>query len=107
MAFEQGYPSSSQPFVGATLLAPYTGKAAAGQSAYLPHSSSAPVDNVEAALAAARSLCDAAPGSVPVVYVARPEQVRGLTSTRGNPLRPLPTDLPGADGKLLSLCIVN
>ncbi len=107
MAFEHGYPSASQPFVGGALLAPYSGKAAAGQSPYLPHSSGQPVATVEAALLAAHSLCAAAPGSVPVLYVSKPDHVRGRTSTHGHALRPFPTDLQSADGQRLSMCIVN
>jgi hypothetical protein len=100
-------PTSQQPFVAGALLAPYIGRAVAGASACAPEVSAAPTTNIETALLAARDLCAQVKGSVPVIYIAKQDATAGLTSTRGNPLRPLPTDLRGADGKLLYMCLVH
>lgn len=99
-------PTPELPFVAGALLAPYTGRVVAGASAYAPEVSAAPSMNIESALIAARDLCAHRNGAVPVIYVAKSDATAGLTSTQGNRLRPLPTDLRGADGKMLYMCLV-
>lgn len=100
-------PTADAPFLPAILLAPDNWKAAPSVSPYAPHRTGEAQPALESALLVAKELCQQHPGSVPVLFVAKVKDLAGRTSTNGLPLRPLPTDQPGANGKLLLMCVVN
>lgn len=100
-------PTAAAPFVPAILLAPDNWKDAQNASPYKPHRTGEAQPALETALLAAKELCQQHPGSVPVLFVAKTSAVAGRTTTNGHPLRPLPTDQTGTDGKPLLMCVVN